>query len=293
MIKGCKTALLALTALSLCAPAMAQERGGWGGRGNGGAESGGMQGGGRESRGGWQGQSGGSDRGGWQGNGQDGPGGTGGWQRGNDRNGGPGMGWSGNGAPPPQAQQPAAPPQGGPQGWQGGDNRPPRYGNNGGPRPDDRGGWNQRDNRWSGNNDWNRGPNGGPNGGYVRPAPGRPAPGYRVAPTERWQGQSRWDRDWRSDNRYDWWRYRQYNRGAYRLPAYRAPPGWGYGYSRFSIGVYLGGPLFGSSYWIDDPYSYRLPPAYGTLRWIRYYDDALLVDIRDGYVVDVIHDFFW
>jgi hypothetical protein len=29
------------------------------------------------------------------------------------------------------------------------------------------------------------------------------------------------------------------------------------------------------------------------MRWIRYYDDALLVDIRDGYVVDVIHDFFW
>ncbi|MGB3928318.1 MAG: RcnB family protein, partial [Sphingobium sp.] len=48
-----------------------------------------------------------------------------------------------------------------------------------------------------------------------------------------------------------------------------------------------------NSYWINDPYQYRLPPSYGTLRWVRYYDDALLVDIRDGYVVDVIHDFFW
>jgi len=62
---------------------------------------------------------------------------------------------------------------------------------------------------------------------------------------------------------------------------------------RFSVGIFLNSLLFSDSYWIDDPWSYRLPPAYGTLRWVRYYDDALLVDIRDGYVVDVIHDFFW
>jgi len=26
---------------------------------------------------------------------------------------------------------------------------------------------------------------------------------------------------------------------------------------------------------------------------VRYYDDALLVNIYDGQVVDVIHNFFW
>ncbi|WP_342449817.1 RcnB family protein [Sphingomonas jejuensis] len=36
-----------------------------------------------------------------------------------------------------------------------------------------------------------------------------------------------------------------------------------------------------------------MPPAYGSYRWVRYYDDALLVDVRSGYVVDVIYDFFW
>ncbi|MCE7798805.1 RcnB family protein [Sphingobium sufflavum] len=117
--------------------------------------------------------------------------------------------------------------------------------------------------------------------------------GGRLNASDRWRDQQRWSNDWRRDNRYDWSRYRQINRSAYRLPAYRPPSGWAYGYSRFSIGLFLGGPLFSNSYWIDDPYSYRLPPAYGTLRWVRYYDDALLVDIRDGYVVDVIHDFFW
>jgi len=134
------------------------------------------------------------------------------------------------------------------------------------------------------------------NGGdraYARPNNGWQNGNGRLSANERWRDQNRWNRDWRRDNRYDWSSYRQYNRNAYHLPAYRAPYGWNGGYSRYSIGIYLGSSLFGSSYWIDDPYSYRLPEAYGTLRWIRYYDDALLVDIRDGYVVDVLHDFFW
>jgi hypothetical protein len=36
-----------------------------------------------------------------------------------------------------------------------------------------------------------------------------------------------------------------------------------------------------------------LPPVYGPYRWVRYWDDALLVDVRSGRVVDVIHNFFW
>jgi hypothetical protein len=51
--------------------------------------------------------------------------------------------------------------------------------------------------------------------------------------------------------------------------------------------------LFAPDYWINDPFYYRLPPAYGPYRWVRYYNDALLVDVRSGYVVDVIHDIFW
>jgi hypothetical protein len=109
----------------------------------------------------------------------------------------------------------------------------------------------------------------------------------------RWSDQRRWDRDWRRDNRFNWSYYRQHNRHIYRLPRYHAPYGWSYGYRPFSIGIYLSALLFSDAYWIDDPWTYRLPPAYGTLRWIRYYDDALLVDIRDGYVVDVIRNFFW
>ncbi|WP_082467062.1 RcnB family protein [Sphingomonas sp. Leaf25] len=104
---------------------------------------------------------------------------------------------------------------------------------------------------------------------------------------------SQWNRGWRADRRYDWNRYRDSNRGLYRLPRYYAPQGYGYGYRRFGIGVTLNSFLFGSNYWINDPYYYRLPEAYGAYRWVRYYNDALLVDVRTGRVVDVEYDIFW
>ncbi len=102
----------------------------------------------------------------------------------------------------------------------------------------------------------------------------------------------RWSNDWRRDNRYNWYNYRNANRSIYRLGAYYAPYR-NYRYSRLSIGFYLDSVFFGSRYWINDPWQYRLPPAYGPYRWVRYYDDALLVDIYSGEVVDVIYDFFW
>lgn len=108
----------------------------------------------------------------------------------------------------------------------------------------------------------------------------------------RWANQRRWDNGWRNDRRYDWRSYRNHNGDVYRAGRYYAPRGY-YGYRSFSSGFYADSILYSQNYWIDDPYSYRLPPAYGSMRWIRYYDDALLVDMRDGYVVDVIRNFFW
>ena len=103
---------------------------------------------------------------------------------------------------------------------------------------------------------------------------------------------SSWSRDWRRDNRYNWYSYRNQYRDRYRLGRYYAPYS-NYSYSRLSIGFRLGSLFFGSRYWINDPWQYRLPEAYGPYRWVRYYDDALLVNIYSGEVVDVIYDFFW
>lgn len=102
----------------------------------------------------------------------------------------------------------------------------------------------------------------------------------------------RWSRDWRSNSHYNWHRYRSHNRNVFRIGRYYAPY-TGYRYSRVGIGFYLNNLFFGSRYWINDPGYYRLPPAYGPYRWVRYYDDVLLVDIYSGEVVDVIYDFFW
>lgn len=108
-----------------------------------------------------------------------------------------------------------------------------------------------------------------------------------------WDDNRNWNRSWRGDRRYNWNDYRASNRHVYRLPRYYAPRGYNYGYRRFSIGITIGSMLFAPDYWINDPFYYRLPPAYGPYRWVRYYNDALLVDVRSGYVVDVIHDIFW
>ena len=106
-------------------------------------------------------------------------------------------------------------------------------------------------------------------------------------------GGHRWDRGWHSDRRYDWRGYRNQYRNIYRAPSYYNPYGQGRGYSRFSIGFYLNSLFYSDRYQISDPWRYRLPDAYGPYRWVRYYDDVLLVDIYSGEVVDVIHDFFW
>ena len=101
----------------------------------------------------------------------------------------------------------------------------------------------------------------------------------------------RWSRDWRRDNRYNWHSYRNRYGSLFRLGRYYDP--YGYRYRRFSIGLSLWPNYYRSRYWLSDPWHYRLPPAYGPYRWVRYYDDALLVNIYTGHVVDVIYNVFW
>jgi hypothetical protein len=101
-----------------------------------------------------------------------------------------------------------------------------------------------------------------------------------------------WDRGWRSNNRYDWSSYRSSNRNIYSAGRYYSPF-QNYSYRRLGIGFSLESQFYGSRYLISDPYYYRLPEAYGPYRWVRYYDDVLLVDTYSGEVVDAIYDFFY
>jgi hypothetical protein len=151
-------------------------------------------------------------------------------------------------------------------------------------RSDDRNGWDRnRGDRDRGN--WDR------NGRNDRPGGWN---GNRGRPGN-WDRNDRgnWNQSWRNDRRYDWRGYRDAHRDTYRAGRYRVPYGYHGGYRRWGIGVRIDPIFFGQSYWISDPWYYRLPPAYGNYRWVRYYNDALLVDIYSGMVVDEIPDFFW
>jgi Ni/Co efflux regulator RcnB len=95
-------------------------------------------------------------------------------------------------------------------------------------------------------------------------------------------------RELRQDRR-DWRQYRQSNRRLYSRGDFHSP----FAYRTFRPGLAIGAGYYGSRFVISDPYRYRLPAARPGLRWVRHYDDVLLVDVRRGRVVEVIRNFFW
>lgn len=120
--------------------------------------------------------------------------------------------------------------------------------------------------------------------------PDRPAPPPPTATTSSSRAPT-WHTTWRNDYRYDWRRHRDRNRSLFRLGFYFDPFGWGY--HRYGIGWRLWPSYYDRHYWLHDPWMYRLPYAPWPYQWVRYYDDALLVNTMTGQVVDVMYDFFW
>jgi hypothetical protein len=172
-----------------------------------------------------------------------------------------------------------------------------RQGQEAGRRDNDR----QDSNRWDGNRErrdgerWREGDRDRRGGTYWNG--GNATNQNRYRDTNRYvhrdgRNWNRWNNGWRSNNRYDWSSYRRTNPSIYRWGSYYSPYR-GYSYRRLSIGLFLDNLFYSNRYWINDPWQYRLPDAYGPYRWVRYYDDALLVDTYTGEVVDVIYDFFW
>jgi Ni/Co efflux regulator RcnB len=93
-------------------------------------------------------------------------------------------------------------------------------------------------------------------------------------------------RDWGRD---DWRAYRNGNRNLYRGYGWRSDNR----YQSFRSGARIGVGYYSPRYYINDYGRYRLPrPGYNQ-RWVRHYNDVLLVDVRSGYVVNVIRNFYW
>ena len=94
------------------------------------------------------------------------------------------------------------------------------------------------------------------------------------------------DRRWARD---DWRGYRNQNRALYARGQWRAP----FRYNQWRPGARIAPSYYAQRYWINDPWRYRLPPARANARWVRHYNDVILVDYRRGIVLDVIRNFYW
>jgi Ni/Co efflux regulator RcnB len=82
-------------------------------------------------------------------------------------------------------------------------------------------------------------------------------------------------------------RHRNHVRTRYVAP-YRS-----WNYRPVSIGYRLRPAFYGSRYYINGYGAYRLHAPRRYERWIRYGDDLLLVNIRTGRVLQVIHYRYW
>lgn len=96
-------------------------------------------------------------------------------------------------------------------------------------------------------------------------------------------------RDARQEAREDWRDYRQSHRDVYRAGRWNAP----FRYTAWNRGQQLRPAYYSSRYYISDPYRYRLRAPGRDLRWVRHYNDVLLVNVRTGRVMEVNRGFFW
>ena len=99
-------------------------------------------------------------------------------------------------------------------------------------------------------------------------------------------------RDARREHREDWRDYRRSNRDVFRQRAYAAPVrNWRY--RPVAVGYQLQPSFYGQRYLIADPFRYRLPRPAANQRWVRYGNDVLLVNVRNGRVITAYNGFFW
>ncbi len=96
-------------------------------------------------------------------------------------------------------------------------------------------------------------------------------------------------REARQEYREDWRDYRNHNRNAFHPTRFRAP----FRYNIFNIGIRLSPQYYGSRYYVNNYSSYRLPAPGYNLRYVRHYNDVLLVNVRTGRVVNVYRNFYW
>ena len=77
----------------------------------------------------------------------------------------------------------------------------------------------------------------------------------------------------------------------YHYGSYRRPSGWYY--RNWGLGEILPALFFGRQYWLSDYYDFGLQPPPPGCVWVRYGDDALLIDRDTGEVIQVVRGVFY
>lgn len=95
-------------------------------------------------------------------------------------------------------------------------------------------------------------------------------------------------RDEKRDLRNAKWDYRNEVRDYNRAHPWNA----NFRYQRFAVGSRIQPAYFGNRYVISDYGRFRWARPGVNQRWVRHYDDALLVNTRNGRVMKVVHNAF-
>lgn len=96
-------------------------------------------------------------------------------------------------------------------------------------------------------------------------------------------------RDAKREYREDWRDYKQRNRNAFRGARFNAP----FRYRSFGVGASIGHSYYAPRYYVNNYNYFRLRSPGRNLRYVRHFDDVLLVNVRTGRVVQVYRNFFW
>jgi Ni/Co efflux regulator RcnB len=98
-------------------------------------------------------------------------------------------------------------------------------------------------------------------------------------------------REDRRERREDWRDYRRTHRSVFTRPAYVAPRG--YRYRHVAVGATLNHRFWGPRYRISRYATYRLPYPGRNRMYVRYGNDVLLINARNGRVISVYDRFFY
>jgi Ni/Co efflux regulator RcnB len=77
----------------------------------------------------------------------------------------------------------------------------------------------------------------------------------------------------------------------FRLGIYRSPQGWVY--RRWVYGQFLPPAFWVRNYWVVNFWLYGLDRPPLGCEWVRYGDDALLVDVTTGEILQVVYNVFY